>query len=344
MQDEIALLREELEQAKRETQLLTSSKPSTSGTSSCSDVDHHEKASNGGGVEDNKVVSPAENAVGHRASVVSARERDSEGFSNMRLRLEELEECLNESNVKLTTLTRCLQSLKGKLLDGLERGGGGRRSELDKLLRECLNLVRSCDLADGDPPVVMGVEMESGAEETISVLRAELEQCRADLKTDELAFAEKMEELTELQSTCDILTREKARAEAMWLAAQESEAELQGQVEQLQKRLAEMGGVGGVVREGVSEVGCVAEGIEVETVRSAHEGVVPEGSNQEGVAEDIEEGVAEESGEELSEDSLSGTLSWGAVEQEDFKANRSLMRGKVKTDSIEVRSQISLSS
>ena len=61
------------------------------------------------------------------------------------------------------------------------------------------------------------------AMETIRQLRRELERCHADLQTDEELFAEKIEELNQLQSAYNQLVREKERLEEMWLAAQENE-------------------------------------------------------------------------------------------------------------------------
>ena len=59
--------------------------------------------------------------------------------------------------------------------------------------------------------------------ETIRQLRRELERCHSDLQTDEELFAEKIEELNQLQSAYNQLVREKERLEEMWLAAQENE-------------------------------------------------------------------------------------------------------------------------
>lgn len=66
------------------------------------------------------------------------------------------------------------------------------------------------------------------AMETIRQLRRELERCHADLQTDEELFAEKIEELNQLQSAYNQLVREKERLEEMWLAAQENEGTWKG--------------------------------------------------------------------------------------------------------------------
>ena len=64
------------------------------------------------------------------------------------------------------------------------------------------------------------------ATETIRLLRRELERCHADLQTDEELFAEKVDELSEVQSAYSQLLREKERLEEMWLAAQEKEGNM----------------------------------------------------------------------------------------------------------------------
>ena len=64
------------------------------------------------------------------------------------------------------------------------------------------------------------------AMETIRLLRRELERCQVDLQTDEELFAEKIEELNQLQLAYNQLVREKERLEKMWLASQENEGSL----------------------------------------------------------------------------------------------------------------------
>ena len=74
------------------------------------------------------------------------------------------------------------------------------------------------------------------AMETIRLLRRELERCHADLQTDEELFAEKMDELSQLQSAYNQLLREKERLEEMWLASQENEGTQKGNFENLCKK------------------------------------------------------------------------------------------------------------
>ena len=73
-----------------------------------------------------------------------------------------------------------------------------------------------------EQPVSYSVLTER-AMETIRLLRRELERCHADLQTDEELFAEKMEEMSQLQAAYNQLLREKERLEDMWMAAQENE-------------------------------------------------------------------------------------------------------------------------
>lgn len=329
MKAEIALLRDELAQAKLETQLLPS-KPQT-GSSDRGD-DHVSKASVDG--ERTGVSSETPSGDG------------SEGIADMKVRLEELEEDLNRSNLMLASLCRCLEKLEAKVKEAVSEGGRVENPQLDKILKECLDLLRSCDRVDGDFPAV-GVAAgcsppSDGSKETILRLQAELEHCRADLKTDEQAFAEKAEEATELQFTCEVLVREKARAEAMWVAAQESEAELQEQMEQLQRRLAAlMGGAGGVAKEDggvVGDDGGVARDGDKEEggVVRKDEGVAGEDENMSKAEineRDMGGGVA---GGVAREKSLNESQSWTEAEQASFTATRSLLKDIVKTDSLEV--------
>ena len=74
-------------------------------------------------------------------------------------------------------------------------------------------------------PVLSSILTER-AMETIRLLRKELERCHADLQTDEELFAEKVDELSEVQSAYSQLVREKERLEEMWLAAQEKEGNM----------------------------------------------------------------------------------------------------------------------
>ena len=61
--------------------------------------------------------------------------------------------------------------------------------------------------------------------ETIRQLRRELERCQTDLQTDEELFAEKIDELNQLQFAYNQLVREKERLEESWLESQENEGD-----------------------------------------------------------------------------------------------------------------------
>ena len=76
--------------------------------------------------------------------------------------------------------------------------------------------------------------------ETIRLLRRELERCHGDLQTDEELFAEKTEELSQLQSAYSLLLKEKGRLEEAWLASQENEGLLESEVYQLKEHLSVM--------------------------------------------------------------------------------------------------------
>ena len=76
--------------------------------------------------------------------------------------------------------------------------------------------------------------------ETIELLRSELERCQVDLEMDEELFAEKVEEVNELQKNYDLLLQEKERIERLWVSAKETETRLQSEVQQLLEKLFSM--------------------------------------------------------------------------------------------------------
>lgn len=311
MKDEILLLKEELVRARLESRSVSSvvTASSVGGANTGSEEGEERRCEEGEG-------------------------RGREEGEGTRRHLEELEDRLNQSQVLLQSYLVCVKSVRGKLTGVLggggdmregereERGGKLAREEWRKVLEECVCLLTLCD-GEG----VLHLDLTSTAsDETIALLRLELEQCRADLRTDESAFAEKAEEMADLQYTCEVLAREKGRIEGMWVAAQESEAELQAQVDQLSERLAALAPPVGGGAVGVAEREATAMGVV--------EGVAMEGV---GVATSSEQGVAEVGGDSLSE----GVASISAEIQR-FEVTRSLIRGKVKTGCVEVSGWLAL--
>lgn len=256
---------------------------------------------------------------------VEGRSLEGEGEGEGRQHLEELEDQLNQSQALLQSYLLCVRSVRGKLALALGGGGGGGGDVGEegggrRVLEECVSLLALCD-GQGVLHLDLPSTTASSADETIAHLRSELEQCRADLRTDESAFAEKAEEMVDLQDACEVLAREKARLEGMWVAAQESEAELQTRVDLLSERLAaalEPAVGGGAVGEASDEMAATGMGVE-----------------EVGMATSSEEGVAEVGGDSPSE----GVTSISA-ERQRFEATRSLITGKVKTDCVEVRTLI----
>lgn len=342
MKEEIILLREELARAQVETQLLTP----RNRTAGSDDTRSIKSSSDGRGIKTG-----------------NSSDGESQMLQETRKHLEELEERLNQSQLKLCAYSECLGRVREKLAvvcgggEGCEErgvggGGVGRMGEKEKReLEECLNLLTSC--SDKGSAEFMGIDPLASrkAEETISLLRSELEQCRVDLCTDEQVFAEKMEEVAELQSTCSVLAREKERAEAMWLAAQESEADLQVQVEQMAKKLVALDGGeagGGAGEEGVARA--QDSPVEGNVVTTGEMGVaIVKGRSHEAEEENANGSSLEEQQSDVSADSLAGGVSMPllgcvstslSLEQQNFEATRSLIKGKVKTSSLEVRDEV----
>lgn len=91
-----------------------------------------------------------------------------------------------------------------------------------------------------DSPSSSSSLLTERAMETIRLLRREVERCQIDLQTDEELFAEKTEELGQLQMAYNLLLKEKETLEVMWLTAQENEGLLESEVFQLREHLAAM--------------------------------------------------------------------------------------------------------
>lgn len=75
---------------------------------------------------------------------------------------------------------------------------------------------------------------------TVTQLRLELERCQTDLETDEVLYAEKVEELNEVQCRHDDAVREIKRLKGLWEAGQRAEDMLRREVERLGKRVREL--------------------------------------------------------------------------------------------------------
>lgn len=339
MKREIALLREELDRAKMEdTRFLSPSSKSKSDDGT--------------------------RAVGMVGGMAEGEGLASQGVTvvwDTRQQLEELEERVNQSRLLIGSYSRCVSRVRGMLAGvlggrGEEEGEGLGNEVLDgradgeglgrgKVLMECLRLLTMCTaenpgLLPFDPSLTL---TSSYSHETISQLRLELEQCHVDLRTDELAFAEKGEELAEVQAVCEVLVREKGQVEGLWVAAQESEAHLQAQVDHLTRQLAAL--EGGMADDSTLDGGAVDDSITAaqEVGVAALEGCVADDSITVAMAAPQEVGVGAPSSNEehslleASMDSLSEGAASISTEEQRFEATRSLMLGKVKTDSLEVR-------
>ena len=192
--------------------------------------------------------------------------------------------------------------------------------------------------------------------ETIELLRSELERCQVDLETDEELFAEKVEEVNELQKNYDLLLQEKERIERLWVSAKETETRLQSEVQQLLEKLFsmenELSEREAVIQQrrdslekedetgGVLSVKDHVTRLSVGVQASLATSVESESETREASSDKLEhqsEVLIEE--EDNSVDSLQGESGFVPLLQQtlvDFTANRSLLDGKVETTRMEV--------
>lgn len=195
--------------------------------------------------------------------------------------------------------------------------------------------------------------------ETIELLRSELERCQVDLETDEELFAEKVEEVNELQKNYDLLLQEKERIERLWVSAKETETRLQSEVQQLLEKLFsmenELSEREAVIQQrrdslekedetgGVLSVKDHVTRLSVGVQASLATSVESESETREASSDKLEhqsEVLIEE--EDNSVDSLQGESGFVPLLQQtlvDFTANRSLLEGKVETTRMEVRTK-----
>lgn len=195
--------------------------------------------------------------------------------------------------------------------------------------------------------------------ETIELLRSELERCQVDLETDEELFAEKVEEVNELQKNYDLLLQEKERIERLWVSAKETETRLQSEVQQLLEKLFsmenELSEREAVIQQrrdslekedetgGVLSVKDHVTRLSVGVQASLATSVESESETREASSDKLEhqsEVLIEE--EDNSVDSLQGEGGFVPLLQQtlvDFTANRSLLDGKVETTRMEVRTK-----
>ena len=189
--------------------------------------------------------------------------------------------------------------------------------------------------------------------ETIELLRSELERCQVDLEMDEELFAEKVEEVNELQKNYDLLLQEKERIERLWVSAKETETRLQSEVQQLLEKLfsmeSELSEQEAIIQqqrdslEKENEKGGVLSAKEHTTRLNV--GVqaflaTPMESEPETSSDKLEHRSEVLIEEDNSVDSLQEESRFVPLLQQtlvDFTANRSLLEGKVETSRMEVR-------
>ena len=189
--------------------------------------------------------------------------------------------------------------------------------------------------------------------ETIELLRSELERCQVDLETDEELFAEKVEEVNELQKNYDLLLQEKDRIERLWVSAKETENRLQSEVQQLLEKLFSMESElseqeaiiqqqrdslekeneKGDIHSAKGHITRLSVGVQATSMESESETRETSFDKMEHQSEVLTE-------EDNSVDSLQEESRFVPLLQQtlvDFTANRSLLEGKVETSRMEVR-------
>lgn len=208
-------------------------------------------------------------------------------------------------------------------------------------------------------PSDMAAASQSPVSKRAELLRSELERCQVDLETDEELFAEKVEEVNELQKNYDLLLQEKERIERLWVSAKETETRLQSEVQQLLEKLFsmenELSEREAVIQQrrdslekedetgGVLSVKDHVTRLSVGVQASLATSVESESETREASSDKLEhqsEVLIEE--EDNSVDSLQGESGFVPLLQQtlvDFTANRSLLDGKVETTRMEVRTK-----
>ena len=193
--------------------------------------------------------------------------------------------------------------------------------------------------------------------ETIELLRSELERCQVDLETDEELFAEKVEEVNELQKNYDLLLQEKERIERLWVSAKETESRLQSEVQQLLEKLFsmenELSEREAVIQQrrdslekedetgGVLSVKDHVTKLSVGVQASLATSVESESKTREASSDKMEHQsqVLMEEEDNSVDQGECGCVPLLQQTLVDFTANRSLLEGKVETTRMEVRTK-----
>ena len=214
------------------------------------------------------------------------------------------------------------------------------RAELERAQSSHLkppSLSAAASSADTSVGRLSVVESAKAATFTIAQLRRELERCLTDLETDEVLYAEKVDELNEVRSRHECAEEEVERLKGLWEAGQGSEEVLRREVERLRKQVRELeaGKVGEREREKIKE--------EEEEEKGFLERESRENERQ-GWVEEAESGRARhrakrnrESHEAPGEEQQ--PVVEGKVEEqkgEEFESCLQLLHGKVRTDRKEV--------
>ena len=230
MKSEISLLREELEAAKMEAGRLGSLRNDGRSVTSSASVEKALETWNEGEKREDEEMGGA-------------------GGSD----LTELQHRLNHASATLDVYSKCFKTVRdilGGMLSTSQQPRAAITAERQEeeeeevvdgtekvWLHRCLKLLEACETQEAGSTLELDSDTVSSSK-AISSLRSELEECRKKLCTHEQVLAEKMEEMSELRSACQLLLKEKERAEAMWLASQSNEAQLMDHLQELEKKVA----------------------------------------------------------------------------------------------------------
>ena len=180
----------------------------------------------------------------------------------------------------------------------------------------------------------MPSQVEQNVIHTVAQLRRELELCQADLETDEVLYAEKIEELNEVQSRYDSSMGDNERLRDLWVAGQRREETLQREVDRLSNRVMELEAMEKELEQDIQrsrgkEEGEIEEDAKFSVVEQAGYRVHTHQQDEVGSNRNNHRDLA------LNEGLVEGKEEGGVAEE--LMPCLHLLKGKVRTDREEVR-------
>ena len=176
---------------------------------------------------------------------------------------------------------------------------------------------------------------------TVTQLRRELEKCQCDLETDEVLFAEKVDELNDVQSRYEEVVGELVRLRGVWEVGEREKEGLCREVERLERLVRELetGGVSGQEVEKLEEEKLEEEEESAER-REVRGSVTSEQGSCEGVTGDreiSEHGPPHHQTEGVGGGYITGRERGGETARGELISSLQLISGRVRTDRKEVR-------